>query len=217
MLKRWLKEAPIHEWLELQNILNDIQKRYWWSPELKIRENIERNSVRLGDNSTQIIMLSQKKTKLFVESKSGKLDEPKEELENHLRMTYSEDWNCTPISPLRDLPKPEDPTLMFSDSRIKLSEVQDFVHKACAGSAPGMNGILYKLYKNCPRIHSKLTDLLQQVWKKCIVPQEWYLADGILIPKEMQSRGITNFRPISLMNVEGKYFLEFLLAVWQPF
>ena len=75
--------------------------------------------------------------------------------------------------------------VMFDDSRIKLKEVRDFVHKAHAGSALGLNGILYKLYKNCPRVLRKLTVLLQQAQKKGIVPQEWCLANGIWIPKEM--------------------------------
>ena len=88
--------------------------------------------------------------KLFVESKSDKLDVPKEELENHLRMTYSDYLNGIPIPPLWDLPKPQDPTVMFDDSRIKLKEVWNFVHKAGADSAPSMNGISYKLYKNLP-------------------------------------------------------------------
>ena len=79
---------------------------------------------------------------------------------------------------------------MFNDTGIKLKEVQDFVYKACAGSALGMNGISYKLYKNCPCVLKKLTVLLQQVWKKGIVPQKWCRADGIWIPKEMQSKGI---------------------------
>ena len=142
--------------------------------------------------------------KLFVESKSGKLGVPKEELENHLKMTYSDDLNGIPIPPLRDLPKPQDPTVMFDDSGIKPKEVRDFVHKARAGSAPSLNGISYKLFKNCPRVLRKLPILLQQAWKKAIVPKERCLADGIWIPKEMQSKGITNFRPISLLNVEGK-------------
>ena len=139
-----------------------------------------------------------------MESKSGKLDVQKEQLENHLRMTYSDDLNAIPIPPLRDLPKPQDPTVMFDDSGIKLKEVRDFVHKVRTGSAPGMNGISYKLYKNCPCVLEKLTVFLQQIWKKAIVPQEWCLTNGIWIPKEMQSKGITNFRPISLLNVEGK-------------
>ena len=34
--------------------------------------------------------------------------------------------------------------------------------------------------------------------------------DGIWIPKEMQSKGITNFHPISLLNVKRKIFFEVL-------
>ena len=99
---------------------------------------------------------------------------------------------------------------MFDDSGIKLKEVRDLIHKAWAGSAPGLNGISYKLYKHCARVLRKLTVLLQQAWKRDIVPQEWCLAHGICIPKEMQSRGIINFRPISLLNIEGKIFFVVL-------
>ena len=95
---------------------------------------------------------------------------------------------------------------MFDYSGIKLKEVRNFVHKACTGSAPGMNGISYKLYKNYPCVLRKLIVLLHQVWKKGIVLQEWCLADDIWIPKEIQSKGITNFRPISLLKVEEKIF-----------
>ena len=144
-------------------------------------------------------------------------DVPKEELENHLKMTYSDDLNGIPIPPLRDLPKPQDPTVMFDDSGIKLKEVSDFIHNARTGSAPGLKGILYKLYKNCPCVLKKLTVLLQQAWKKDIVLQEWCLADGIWIPKEMQSRSITNFRPISLLNVEGKIFFGVLAHCMKTF
>ena len=111
-------------------------------------------------------------------SKSCKLDVPKEELENHLRMTYSDNLNGIPIPHPRDLPKHQDPTVMFDDSGIKLKVVRDFVHKARAGSAPGLNGISYKLYKNYPRVLGKLTVLRQQAWKSCttgMVSGWWYL------------------------------------------
>ena len=124
----------------------------------------------------------------------------------HTRMI----WTVSQNPLLRDLPKSQNLMLIFNESRIKMREVWDFVHKARAGSALGMDGISHKLYENCLCVLRKLTVLLQQVWKKVIVPQEWCLADGIWIPKEMQSKGITNFRPISLLNVQGKYFGEFI-------
>ena len=60
-------------------------------------------------------------------------------------------YSCTNmhIPPQRDFPKPQDPMVMFNDSGIKLKEVRDFAHKAHTGSALDMNGISYKLYKNC--------------------------------------------------------------------
>ena len=94
-------------------------------------------------------------------------------------MTYSGDFNGSPIPPLRDLPKPQDPTVMFNDRGIKLKEVRGFILKVRAGSDPSMNGTSYKLYKNCPCVLRKLTVLLQQIWKKGIVSQEWCLTDGI--------------------------------------
>ena len=93
--------------------------------------------------------------------------------------------------------KPQDPTVMFDDSEIKLKEVRDFVHKIRKSSAPGLNRISYKLYKNCPRVLRKVTVLLQQAWKKDIIPQEWCLTDGIWIPKEMKSRGSQIFAQYS--------------------
>ena len=52
----------------------------------------------------------------------------------------------------------------------------------------------------------ELTVLLQRAWKEDLVPQDWCLADGSQIPKEKNSIGIGNFRPIPLLNVEGKIF-----------
>ena len=175
-------------------------------PELKISENIERKSIRLGGHSIQIFMLSQtKQNNLFVESKSGELHVPNKELENHLRMTYLDDLNGNHTPHLRDLPKPQDPTVMFNNSGIKLKEVRDFFHMIRAGSVPGINVISYKLYRNCPCVFRKLTVLLRHVWKKGIVPQEW-------IPTEMQTKGITNFCPIILLNVEGEIFFGVLVC-----
>ena len=82
------------------------------------------------------------------------------------------------------------------------------MRKARAKSAQGMNGISYKLYKNCPGVFKKLYKILARAWNQKLVPQEWCLADGIYIPKEKDAAGIGSFRPISLLNVEGKSSLE---------
>ena len=43
-----------------------------------------------------------------------------------------------------------------------------------------------------------------------MIAENWGLADGIHVPKEKDSRKIDHFRPISLLNVEGKIFFSFI-------
>ena len=107
MLKRRLKEVPVHERPELQNILNDIQKRIL---EISRKEN-QRNHRKKKRQARRAFYSNPYAfaKKLFVQSKSGKLDVLKEELENHLRMTNSDDLNGIPIPLLRDLPNQNRP------------------------------------------------------------------------------------------------------------
>ena len=74
---------------------------------------------------------------LFTESKSGFLDVPQEELENHLKKTYSD--------LLRNVPLPHMAGVAFDMFNLKVKEVREFVRKACAKSSPGMIGLSYKL------------------------------------------------------------------------
>ena len=134
------------------------------------------------------------------------MDVPQEELQSHLHKTYSDPLKETPLGEIEGLPVLDEPTTPFNTGGVRSREVADFVRKARAASAPGINGLSYKLYKNCPQVLSILTGLLQRAWREGFVPEEWCWADGVWIPKEQNSVGIGSFRPISLLNVEGKIF-----------
>ena len=43
-----------------------------------------------------------------------------------------------------------------------------------------------------------------------VVPRAWRRAGGVFIPKEKDSTSISQFRPISLLNVEGKIFFSII-------
>ena len=73
-----------------------------------------------------------------------------------------------------------------------------------------MNRISYKVYKMCPRVRGQLAQLLNELWWRGMIPDEWCSADGVYIPKEGHSESIGQFRPISLLNVEGKIFFSIL-------
>ncbi|KAJ8376434.1 hypothetical protein SKAU_G00070140 [Synaphobranchus kaupii] len=106
------------------------------------------------------------------------------------------------------VPKPTEPSALFDTSPPKLSEIRQVIQQARSASAPGPNGIPYKLYKNCPRVLKLLWTLMRTAWTKLIIPSEWRRAVAVFIPKEQNSKTIGQFRSIALLNVEGKIFFS---------
>ena len=77
-------------------------------------------------------------------------------------------------------------------------------------SAPGLNGIPYKVYKKCPKIRKFLFKIFQTCFKRCEIPIQWRSAQEIYIPKvsSPSKNKLSDFRPIALLNVEGKLFFS---------
>ena len=147
---------------------------------------------------------------LLEDKRSGKLEITKSELENHIKEQYSDPERSTPLGSPGYVPRPSPPAFPLDTALPKLSEVVEVVRKARAASAPGPNGIPYKLYKYCPGVLRLLWNLLRVAWKKQVIPSEWQRAVTIFIPKEQNSSMISQFRSIALLNVEGKIFFSIL-------
>ncbi|KAK0133620.1 LINE-1 retrotransposable element ORF2 protein [Merluccius polli] len=148
--------------------------------------------------------------RLLEDKRSGKLDITQSELENHIREQYSDPARSTPLGSPGYVPLPAPPSFLFDAALPKLSEVAEVVRKARAASAPGPNGIPYKLYKYCPGVLKHLWKLLRVAWKNQVIPSEWQRAVTVLIPKEANSTTISQFRSIALLNIEGKIFFSIL-------
>ncbi|GFN82174.1 reverse transcriptase [Plakobranchus ocellatus] len=144
--------------------------------------------------------------------KSGTLTVEREELETHLKKTYSDPTREIPLEETTGLVWPAAPGIKFDSKPPSLQEVIAVVNKARAKSAPGPNGVPYLLYKRCPNVLKKLHKILRSAWKKIKISKEWMTAEGVYIPKEQDSRGINQFRPISLLNVEGKIFFSVMAS-----
>ena len=52
--------------------------------------------------------------------------------------------------------------------------------------------------------------LIEKAWQSGKIDDEWKVAEGVYIPKERDSHSLSQFRPISLLNVEGKVFFPSL-------
>ncbi len=147
---------------------------------------------------------------LLEEKKSGKLETTREQLEQHVREQYSDPVRNVPLGAPGYVPKSAPPTAVFNIMPPKLSEVRQVVEKARSSSAPGPNGIPYKLNKNCPKVLDLLLYLMRTAWKKQLIPSEWQRAVVVFIPKEANSKDISQFRKIALLNIEGKILFSVL-------
>ncbi|GFR87598.1 reverse transcriptase [Elysia marginata] len=50
----------------------------------------------------------------------------------------------------------------------------------------------------------------ENAWNSIKVSEEWMNAEGVYIPKEQNSKEINQFRPMPMLNVEGKIFFSFM-------
>ena len=85
--------------------------------------------------------------KLFSKAKSVTLQCSKNDLDAHLRTTYSDPKRNEPLTPIDGLKYPTKPGVGFQVGNFKEKEVDDFVRKARAKSALGGDGVSYKVYK----------------------------------------------------------------------
>lgn len=147
---------------------------------------------------------------LLEDKRNGKLEITQSQLESFIREQYSDPAKSTPLGSPGYVPCPAPPSFLFNADLPKLGEVAEVVRKARAASAPGLNGISYKLYKYCPGVQRYLWNLLIVAWKNKVIPSEWRRAVTVFIPKETNSTTISQFRSIALLNVEGKIFFSIL-------
>ena len=147
---------------------------------------------------------------LFTKEKSGSLKVPKRELEDHLKTTHTDSQRFEQREIPSDMPPIPLPENQLDDSPPRWSEVEDVVRKARAASAPGPNGVPYRLYKNSPNILRFLwrQKKVMWMWMKQTIPKAWRRAGGVVIPKEKDASNIDQFRQINLLNVEGKIFFS---------
>ncbi len=145
---------------------------------------------------------------LFTKKATGTLKTTKQSLEEHLEKMHSHPSRHKAAEVPPDIPPIEQPRHLMDVSPPKWKEVEATVRRARTSSAPGPNGVPYKVYKNTPDVLRFLWRLMRVAWVKQTIPKAWRRAGGVLIPKEEESTTISQFRPISLLNVEGKIFFS---------
>ena len=207
-LTKQYKQATEEEKIGLSQLRNGIREQL---QSLRRAENNKKNRKKRSKTRAEFINNPYQFSKKLLQDKvSGNLTSTKEEVENHLKGVHSDPDRLKPLDHCERIITPDPPTVKFDESSPAHKEVKGIITKARAGSAPGPNGIPYKVYKNCPKLTTLLWKLLVSLWNRHRISNTDRSAEGCFIPKEEKSETIKEFRTISLLNVEGKILLSLL-------
>ena len=136
---------------------------------------------------------------LLFSAKSGTLNVKREDLKEHMKSTYSDSLHEQELGSMSGLINPTEPSVPFNLSEPKLSEVEKYLTKARTASSQGPSSVPYAVFKKYSSIRHALWEMLKVLWRNDVVPESWSKAEGVYIPKEENSAGISMFCPISLL------------------
>ena len=133
-----------------------------------------------------------------------------EELDDHKSQTVKDPIYNTPLETLEGLPPTPAVKVPFSSKSFSYDDFEKVLATRRNKSSRGINGIPYKVYEKCTQISSFLFKLFSSCLKHSVVPLQWRYAMEFFIPKVTSPlpSNIKDFRPIALLNVEGKLFFS---------
>ena len=126
--------------------------------------------------------------------------------DDYFPKTYMDQNRSFKYGPPPGLPQPPLPEHAFNARFPSFEEFSEICWKKSNGSAPGLNGIPYLLYKRCPQTRRKLFDLERRAWQERQIPAQMQVGRIRLIPKSEDTTHPSKMRPISVLNAEGRIF-----------
>ena len=169
----------------------------------KIRETA--NQVRLFKSNPW-----QFGTEVFKPRNAGKPEFDKAEAEEYFCKTYSDENRGAKYTAPPGCTRPPKPKVPFNTSELEQSKLEAAVKKKRNRNAPGLNAIPFVVYKMCPQLLTILGRILNRVWKSRIIPASWQRAVVVLLAKSNVLNKPSEFRPIALLNAEGRLFFTLM-------
>ena len=108
------------------------------------------------------------------------------------------------------LPRLNQEEVEFHNRPITQSEVEAAINSLQTKKSPGPDGFTAEFYQTCKEeLVPLLLKLFQTIQKEEILLKSFYETKIVLIPKPSRdSTKKDNFRPISMMNTDAKFFNE---------
>ena len=134
----------------------------------------------------------------------------KETLDSHRASTLADELRDLPLGELDGLPEVQPTKMAFPAGPFRFGEFLALLKTRRNGSAPGVNMVPYKVYKNCEHLAHFLFSILSACLGSQQVPVQWRIARIFFATKtaEPDPTRIGDFREIAISNVEGKLFFS---------
>ena len=137
---------------------------------------------------------------------TGKPAVSKEVADLYFKETYHDSDRSFAYVPMADFPRPPPPIHAFDVEFATFDEFSEIVRSRSNGSAPGLNGIPYLLYKQCTEVRRILWKILRRVWVDRAIPDSFQVGRIRLLAKSSDTSHPRLMRPISVLNAEGRLF-----------
>ena len=146
--------------------------------------------------------------KLMNPKPRGQLKSTKDEVEAHLHNIHSDPKREASQEMSEEMLKYEETDTPFNNKPPSYSDFTKKLRKTRTKSAPGPNGVPYRVYKRCPEVAKLIFHYLRSMWVKSTISDTWREAEGVFIPKEEGATEVGKFRTISLLDLEGKLYFH---------
>ena len=198
---------------KVQQYLRRMKNRWWEKKAMELQHAADiHDSKKLYDGLKVIYGPPTKDSSPLLSSDGTKLLTKEKDTLNRWVEHYSEVLNrqsSINIDAIHSLPQRE--TVAELDIPPSASEVKDAIKKLRPGQ-PGKDSIPADVYRaGGPQLINKITRLMEKIWEKGEVPQDFKDASIVSLFKQGKKTLCDNYRGISLLSVAGKILARVIL------
>ena len=117
--------------------------------------------------------------------------------QDFFKKTYADNISCVTYEHPPNLKRPAYPFCPFKTNPPTKEEISVSLKDERNGSAPGLNGIPYLVYKKVPFLLCHLSLILQEMWPSFDLPQSRFGATGF-IHKNGSDEEVSNYCPVTV-------------------
>jgi hypothetical protein len=134
-----------------------------------------------------------------------------EDAQKYFQQAYHDEERSYSYDPPVGLQRRAFPQIAFDMAPPSRQLISKLLAKKSNNSAPGPNGIPYKVYKKVPFAFGLLFNLIKRSYEEKKTPKSWGHAFIVLLVKDENSlNNPATTRPIACTDVEGKIFWSFM-------